>query len=582
MISKTSFFNKGIYKSTVKRFAWGSVLYFAMLFISTSLAMFLNTPRNFEHIPYDHYQNNPLILRSSYFTAPILMSIVVPTVVALFVFRFIHSKNQSVFTHSLPVSRKANFISSILASFTLMFAPVIVNGIILMLMSVFGFSQYFTVYDCAVWMGYNMLGLFMMFAVAVLASCLTGNSFAMVGINILIHAFIFIIISTLEIMVDSFVYGYNNMNNVLDIIASTNFATVVISFENSNFRNNITALYVCKYIGYSLLLYVISYLLYKKRRLETATDVAGYKCLNHIFKYLVCFMATMLGFAVFATYLGNNNIVFAVIIGIISLISYVASEMVLKKTFNVLYAWKGYVGFAVFFVILTTIFSGTTFFGYETRIPDKNDIEATSVYSYYYGTDQPFTEDGEIIDMALSTHKDFVLESPIPTVNHMERHMGKPITRLHINYELKNGKELLRTYDLTESEANDIMDKFYENEDYKKKCESIFVKENDITRATLNHNDSIDVEDYKTLLKLVQEDVLSLRYSQLHPQSYEDYEILYSIRFEYVDDIEPIYHNGLAVSRVNAVYVSVTPNYTNTIKYLEENGYTKLNETQVK
>ena len=196
MISKTSFFNRGIYKSTVKRFAWGSVLYFAMLFICTSLSMFLNTPRNFEHIPYDHYQNNPLILRSSYFTSPILMSIVVPTVVALFVFRFIHSKNQSVFTHSLPVSRKANFISSILASFTLMFAPVIVNGIILMLMSAFGFGQYFTVYDCFLWIGYNMLGIFMMFSVAVLASCLTGNSFAMVGINILIHAFLFIIIST--------------------------------------------------------------------------------------------------------------------------------------------------------------------------------------------------------------------------------------------------------------------------------------------------------------------------------------------------------------------------------------------------
>ena len=194
MISKTSFFNKGIYKSTVKRFAWGSVLYFAMLFITTVLSLYLNTPRGYEHIPYDYYENTPLILRSSYFTAPILMAIVVPTVVALFVFRFIHSKNQSVFTHSLPVSRKANFVSSIIASFTLMFAPIVVNGIILMLMSTFGFGQFFTVYDCAVWIGYNMLGLFMMFSVAVLASCFTGNSFAMVGINIIIHAFLFIII----------------------------------------------------------------------------------------------------------------------------------------------------------------------------------------------------------------------------------------------------------------------------------------------------------------------------------------------------------------------------------------------------
>ena len=42
MISKTSFFNRGIYKATVKRFSWGGILYFVLLFTSTVLSLFLN------------------------------------------------------------------------------------------------------------------------------------------------------------------------------------------------------------------------------------------------------------------------------------------------------------------------------------------------------------------------------------------------------------------------------------------------------------------------------------------------------------------------------------------------------------
>ena len=111
---------------------------------------------------------------------PILLAIVVPTVVALMVFRFIHSKKQAIFIHSLPVSRKANFISSILAAFTLMCIPVIANVAILIFISLLKYGNYFTVPDCVWWMIYNLAGLFLMFSVSVFSANLTGNSFAMI------------------------------------------------------------------------------------------------------------------------------------------------------------------------------------------------------------------------------------------------------------------------------------------------------------------------------------------------------------------------------------------------------------------
>ena len=67
---------------------------------------------------------------------PMLLSVVVPTIAGLLIFRFIHSKKASVFVHSLPVKRSTNYISSVLAALT---APVVNTGLFLI-----GLSTLFT------------------------------------------------------------------------------------------------------------------------------------------------------------------------------------------------------------------------------------------------------------------------------------------------------------------------------------------------------------------------------------------------------------------------------------------------------
>ena len=264
MISKTSFFNKGIYKSTVKRYAWGSLLYFIVLFLSTTLSVFLNYDETFRYLPLDHFNDYPIILHGSYIALPILLAIVVPTVVALMVFRFIHSKKQAIFIHSLPVSRKANFISSILAAFTLMCIPVIANGAILIFISLLKYGNYFTVPDCVWWMIYNLAGLFLMFSVSVFSANITGNSFAMIIINIIIHVFVFVTVASFGIMAEAFIYGYRSTNAIFDVIADGNFAYFVFGFTNKNFREDINFVLVFVHCAFALMFYIVSYFLYKK------------------------------------------------------------------------------------------------------------------------------------------------------------------------------------------------------------------------------------------------------------------------------------------------------------------------------
>lgn len=579
MTLKTSFFNKGIFKSTVKRYAWGSVLYFLILFVSAPLSVLLNTETTFSYMPYDYFYEYPVILHGSYIVVPILMAMIVPSIAALLVFRFIHSKKQTVFIHSLPVARKANYISTIAAAFTLMFVPVISNGLILMLLSFCGYARYFTIADCLSWLGYNLAGITLMFSCAVFASNLTANSFAASAINIFIHVFLFVIVSTFGIMAGIFLYGYTDSNTIYDIIVNNNFGVVVFGFTDKYFRNGITPLEYAIYFGSAIILYVASFFLYKNRRLETTGDVAPFKCLEKIFKYLVTLTATLLGFAVFSSYTDKNAVVFATVIFIISLAVYAICEMLLKKTLNVLYSWKGYAAFALCFGILILLFAKTSFFGFETRIPQKEDIKEVAVYSYYHVDNEPFISDEKIIDEALSIHRRFAKKEQIPVINdNPNYYTTESRTRIHIKYKLKNGKSINRVYSLSVSECEKIMDRLYKNDAFKQKCEPIFIDESRITSIHVEGEYQIDA--YAALVQAIRQDVMNLSYRDLHPEMFGyDGDVRY-IGIEYKVQNKNETKRTYSPS-TGYMHVDVTQKYENTLKWLEENKPVPATQTEL-
>ena len=570
MISKTSFFNKGIYKSTLKRFAWGSVLYFAVLFLSTTLSILLSTDIHYLHVPHDYFQNNPLIFRNNYFVIPMLLAIATPTVVAALVFRFIHSKNQAIFSHSLPISRKANYISSVLASLTLMLVPILLNALSLMLVCLCGYGNYYTMADCVLWIFYNIYVIFIMFSCACFAVSLTGNGFAAIIINFIIHIFLFILAASFESMAESFIYGYAGMDTLFERIANNNFAYFAFSLSDTHFRERIELFKLIEFALASMVLYLTSYCLYKKRRLETAGDVAGFKCLNSIFKYFVTFLATALCFTVFSSYIGEKNVVFIVIVAIVSVVCYVALEMILKKTFNVFYSWKGYLVFASLFTVMIVFISQTSFMGFETRVPKSDEIKEATVYNYYHKSEEPFTSNEEVIDMAIKLHHEFT-DGEIPKIKgRVNFTPDEALTNLHIKYKLKDGSTLDRKYTVTLNKSTLVMNDFYKIDEYKKKSEIIFTEDSKITNAFIDYENKID--NYEELIEEIRKDVLNLDYSELYPENYDGYETIYSIRLQYNTEPEHL-SEGEAI--VNYNHISINQRYENAIKWLNENGYSK-------
>ena len=70
--------------------------------------------------------------------------------------------------------------------------------------------------------------------------------------------------------------------------------------------------------------------------------------------------------------------------------------MVLKKTLRVWKSYKGLLGFAGAYLLMMILFVFTGFFGFESRVPDEDNITGVAVYDYYFDN-EIYIENDEVI-----------------------------------------------------------------------------------------------------------------------------------------------------------------------------------------
>lgn len=571
-----TFFNKGIYKSTLKRFYIGSVLYFLMMFMCTGLLLMLT----FDSYAA-HYWEHDLILTGGFLEPGFLMAIVVPTVVALLVYRFVHSKKASVFAHSMPVTRLGNYTSTLAAAFTLMGLPIILNGVVLMLLSVVKYNALFDVQSCFVWIGVNLLTVFIMFAFSTFVAMLTGNSFAVVALNIFIYIALPLVGSVSEVLLDQFLFGYAQdapiYNAVLKInpVANLSYMITDIATESAVDYFSIAAFTIA-----AVLLYIVSFLLYRKRNIETSEDVAAFKVLNPIFKYAVTFVVTLCTFALFSAYIGENPVVFVIIVAVLSAVAYFASEMILRKQIKVWNTYKGFIAFGVVFSLIIGFLMFTNVFGYETYVPDVNDIETAAIYNYYYQDVEPFTDSTKINEYITEIHSELVDKDNITLLNYdTDGWYNDAGTRIHIVYNLKNGKSVTRVYPISNEKRDEIMGKLYQYPEYKYACEEVFRKDvKDIIHVVIN-GDEIKgtVSELNEFFECVKRDTAKLSYTDLHLYDGEDY--IGNCLIQGTADVKS--EREIEVITDWGINIDITKKYTETLKWLEDKGY-EINYKQVR
>ncbi len=589
MTSKTSLFNKGIFNSTIKRFLWGSILYFAILFISTTLPFLIENP---SHILRLHTNKGWYLFDYGMSTFSVVISSIVPYVASLLVFRFIHSKKQSIFLHSLPLNRSTIFCSASLGAFALMIIPVIVNSLILFVMSFTNYSLVISPVSVLIWIIINILSQIIMYSIAAFCCQLTGNSFGAVVIYLIFHLVPLIVTATTDTILQNILNGYRGNNVLAALIAETNPFSYLVEVTNAItnlYAKNETVIYETSVFSYiwiylvaAVILLIAAFLLYKKRNLENVEEVAGFKVLNPVLKYALTASVAFVTSAAAIEFSYNSPVAFIITFLLTTSVTYFISEMVLKKSLKVFGSYKGYIGFVAVVAVLAITTNITNGFGYERRIPEKDNIKSVSV-SGYNGYDQNATvENNDVIEYALNLHKN-QMNKPI-----LRPDFDRAYSTLNIVYKLKNDKEFRRSYRVDSSVMDDIIDNLYKYEEYVRKYDSFYSRgDSEITGMQLNDDAhsrefAIDQDQINGLYNALEKDILSLGYKEMYCIQNE---YTLSIAMSYIVEPESMnntpthsyrgYRSSIdEYSRIQSI--RITPKFKNTFNWLESEGYLTL------
>ncbi len=590
MTLKTSLFDKGIFKNTIKRFKWGGLLYFVILFFCVPFVILVNGKNMLERYTNDYYIRNiagKIILRSDFTIFPLLLAIAVPTVVAALSFRFVHSQKQGIAVHALPVTRLQNYFSTVLASFTLMGVPVILNGLILLIMSFFGYGKLVSASTVIFWTFVFLSIIFIMFSISAFSAVLTGNTAAHIVINAFIHAILPIIALTINLVCTIFLYGFVINDNFVaeKILAYTPLINIFIKgAEGLGDYTFFKTPEIWIYLGGAIIFYILAFLLYKNRKIESCGEIAAFEIFKPILKYSIATAAAIVTFAI--TYALELSLVPSIIvIAVITAIFYFALEMLFNKSFKIFHKYKGYLALSAALCLVTLFFAYTSIFGYETYIPKKEDIESAAILNGYWR--EALVEDGSLVNDVISSHN--ALISDIRITN---RDLNEEESYIFLKYKLKNGKTVERRYPVSEKSANKLMTKMYEYDEYKFKIygfdniniENVVYTNVTLRRGNYGHSQKLFEEDAVSLIKAVKKDVSMLSYEEIELSgkiSYIDIEFSHNVidnekskvfkNIEY--DTNNEYTNPEHITE--HFQININSNYKNTMEFLEEKGYLK-------
>lgn len=378
MPSKTSFFNRGIFFNNIKRF-WlitFSYTFFLFLYIVGYLNSAINRLENISDLDGLN-QIGPNIFSQSNDVMVVFLGFY-SLIAALAVFSYMQFPRNTAMVHSLPVRRETLFVTNYLSGLFIVTFPILFNSLIVFVVgSVSGFPS--LIYPL-LWLGVNMVLTFLLYSFSVFASMFTGHMGAHAIFFLIFNFLAFFLEAMINIVLNDFLFGYSSSSTRFDAWSPLYYIMDLFSGFASG-EGDVTA--VVGYLIAGVIFLVSAYFLYKKRHMEVATDVISFQVVKPIFKYSVAFCSSALLGSILVSVLDIRQELIPYILTYLfgGLIGYFSSEMLLRKTFRV---FKAYKGFVVFGVVLSLLLCSINFdfFGYERYIPKDSEVELMHVSPY--------------------------------------------------------------------------------------------------------------------------------------------------------------------------------------------------------
>ena len=480
MQSRTSFFNITLFRKNLTRFwpLWGMASFAGALF---PLALLLQLMRS-EHF---YMWNDPLSFTEMYYNVAAygvpVISLLYAVLCAMMVWSYLYNSRSVGLAHTLPIRREGLFFTDFLSGMAMMLIPYVVIGALCVLVSVIGGC--FDLKGLLVTI-LTVLGLsFFYFASATLVAFITGNVFALPAVYFLLHFLAVLLDWLVSTFAQGFLFGLSGgYTGVVEWLSPTvyleNQVWVNSTYETITTQTSLTGTYsetnrltavslenfwlIGVYALVGVVLLVLAWLLYRRRRSESAGDVVAVGWMKPVFRFGTAALAALLGgIALYELFWRNfqggqyyDVLPMVVCMLVAGAIGYYAASMLLAKSLKVFRgSWKGMALVAAGCVALCCVLH-FDLLGVEDRVPEVSQVKkvhlytADNNYTFYPEEDAELLEQVRTVHQAIVADKDFIL-------NGNERQLWALDTgdieyvSFDVIYELTNGLKVERNYGLT-------------------------------------------------------------------------------------------------------------------------------------
>lgn len=496
MRSKTSCFNGTLFRKNLSRYwpLWGLASFGGAMFPLAMLLELLHNGFRFW---------SPLETRQAYYTVlsygvPVI-SIVYAILCAMAVWSYLYNARSVGMMHTLPIRREGLFVTNVLSGLTMMAIPYAVTGVLLVLVTMLfgGFEPMGVLVTVLGVMGESLF----FFGLATFCAFIVGNVFMLPALYGLLNFIAVLTDFMVNLLAQGFCFGLNSSYSgtvewlspvvylVQEISPNNTYETQWVTDRLGGQRYETSVLtsvtlengwLIAAYAAAGAALLGLAWLLYRRRRSESAGDVVAVGWMKPVFRYGCAVYAAILGGRLLYALLwdsfqsGRYFTVLPMILCMIAggAIGYYAASMLLAKTPRVFKTtWKGMLAVALGCAALCGAMK-CDLFGVVRRVPAPDSVKLVNVYaagSNYYltpGKDDALIEKVRTLHQTIIDDKDYIMSTAEGRSVYMETEegsytIGAPAseivstsvssfanTSVRFTYTLNSGLKVERRYNL--------------------------------------------------------------------------------------------------------------------------------------
>ncbi len=391
MRSATSYFNGTLYRKTLARFwplwglwALGWLFLLPLHLLNWYFRVSVWNPDDLRQTLLQEALNIPSFLASGVFLAAFFA-----VLCAMAVFGYLYSHRSACWTHALPLRREALFTTQYLAGLSMMLLPLLATAVLTAIVEVsFLPAEHWgeVLRALIIWLLVQCGVSLFFFSFASFCAMFTGHILALPAFYCILNCLAWGLWILINSLMTEFYYGYAGTPGAMTVVKYLTPAVALRdaagwwtwwgAVETTRLDSPGTvAVYALVGVG----LAYISLCVYRRRHVETAGDVVAVALVRPLFKYGVSFCAG-LAFGIFTAAFfgwGSLNALIPCVLAW-TLIGYFAAEMLLKKSFRVLKAWKGGAVMAAVMLALCLVCLADVF-GVVNRVPAADRVESVRV-----------------------------------------------------------------------------------------------------------------------------------------------------------------------------------------------------------